>query len=489
LTNKNISKNRMSEEYSYSGRRSSRNSSKPYIPINYSEEKPQEEDIFIEKKKPIMKEQSSKPINSFLKTSPPPPKSKSKSIKTIEAAKNIQQKLELFKLEYKKEKEKLSTQFQAKLYFFEKNLILKKFQENQMTIHDLPSIESQFFEEREIALEIVKLDGMFLKNFLGEFKNDKTIAMESIKQNGFSIEFINHDLLIHNPMIFIEAYKTSPDIKERNFILPYSVLHQIALNIQFRGLDYFGLIVEIFQIGVDVEKNADAHYQLGLVYLEGSKKDFQKAKVLLEQAIKLKHPEALKKLKMLNAILNSFNSEEISNLERRTNINEYNIISKIGKGAQGTVYKVKRKKDDAIFAMKSMELDLDDLNISIKEVIMMTKVKHPRVCEIVDFFAEVNEESESFMFHIIMPVYKNDLFHYLHNNVTSINESVIIDFIKEITEAIHHLHSNGIIHRDLKPENIFISQENTTVIGDFGLSCQSSMKTLRKTKVGTLSKF
>jgi tRNA A-37 threonylcarbamoyl transferase component Bud32 len=485
----------MSEEYGYSGKRSSRSSTsyKP-SPIPTSIE-PNSFDLFQETETensnlPSVKSSASKPkssMNSFLKTSFE--KEKPKKFKTIEAAKQIQQKLEIIKLEYKKEKEKLSTEFQTKKNFFEKKLILKKFQENKMAILDLPSIQSQFYLEREIALEIVKIDGMFLGNFSDEFKKDKTIAMESIKQNGFSLEFINQDLLVHNPMIFIEAYKTSPDIKEKNFILPYSVLHQIALNIQFRGLDYFGLIVEIFQIGAEIERNADAHYQLGLIYFEGSEKDFQKAKILFEQAIKLKHPEALNKLKMLNTILNSFNSEEISNLERRTNINEYNIISKIGKGAQGTVYKVKRKKDDAIFAMKSMELDLDDLNSSIKEVIMMTKVKHPRVCEIIDFFAEVNDESESFMFHIIMPVYKNDLFHYLHKNVDSVNESVIIDFIKEITEAIHHLHSNGIIHRDIKPENVFISQNNSTVVGDFGLSCQSSMKTLRKTKVGTLSKL
>ena len=65
----------------------------------------------------------------------------------------------------------------------------------------------------------------------------------------------------------------------------------------------------------------------------------------------------------------------------------------------------------------------------------------------------------------------------------------IFNIFIQLCQGINFIHSKGIIHRDLKPQNIFITKELKIKIGDFGFSCQSSMKTMRKTVVGTMSKF
>eukprot|EP01080_Neovahlkampfia_damariscottae_P009253 gene9253-1340_t len=404
---------------------------------------------------------------------------------TIQKIKNIRtEQLQPLKTKQQIEEKNIKEKYDQNRLFYEKLLILKKLKENRMSVSE---VDFKFYSDSQIVLELVRIDGMLLKNATEQLKSSKNIAMESVKQNGRSIQFVNSTLLVENPIIFLEAYKTSPEIKNDDFLISYEILHQIALNLQFRGLlNYEDIIIEIFEKGV-ISKHADAHYQLGIIYFEGSEKDFEKAKTLFEEAIRLKHSKAMKKLKSLNVILNSFNNEEITVLETKTNINEYNILSKIGRGAQGTVFKVKRKKDDSIFAMKSMELDLDDLNSSIKEVIMITKLKHPRICEMIDFFTDINEESEVFIFHIVMPLYNSDLYHFIIKNKNSLSENQLIEYVKQLSEAIQHMHQNGIIHRDLKPENIFISDDQKLIVGDFGLSCQSSMKTLRKTKVGTMN--
>lgn len=46
--------------------------------------------------------------------------------------------------------------------------------------------------------------------------------------------------------------------------------------------------------------------------------------------------------------------------------------------------------------------------------------------------------------------------------------------LRQILEALVHIHSHGIIHRDLKPENIFIDGANNPRIGDFGLATTES---------------
>lgn len=42
--------------------------------------------------------------------------------------------------------------------------------------------------------------------------------------------------------------------------------------------------------------------------------------------------------------------------------------------------------------------------------------------------------------------------------------------LRQILEALSHIHSQGIIHRDLKPMNIFIDRNNDVKVGDFGLA-------------------
>jgi serine/threonine protein kinase len=50
-----------------------------------------------------------------------------------------------------------------------------------------------------------------------------------------------------------------------------------------------------------------------------------------------------------------------------------------------------------------------------------------------------------------------------------------------------YVHSKKVLHRDLKPQNIFLTDKIEVKIGDFGLSSHTSMKTLKKTVVGTMS--
>ena len=67
-----------------------------------------------------------------------------------------------------------------------------------------------------------------------------------------------------------------------------------------------------------------------------------------------------------------------------------------------------------------------------------------------------------------------------------LKETIIINFIKQITKGTAYLHNKKIIHRDLKPSNIFISSENRLKIGDFGISKKhTSTMSMANTLVGT----
>jgi serine/threonine protein kinase len=61
------------------------------------------------------------------------------------------------------------------------------------------------------------------------------------------------------------------------------------------------------------------------------------------------------------------------------------------------------------------------------------------------------------------------LFDYL-NEVTCLNIKEAAEYLKDIIEALTHMHDKSIAHRDIKPENIVISSEGVAKLCDFGWS-------------------
>jgi serine/threonine protein kinase len=62
----------------------------------------------------------------------------------------------------------------------------------------------------------------------------------------------------------------------------------------------------------------------------------------------------------------------------------------------------------------------------------------------------------------------------------------IVDYVKQLAEALHHMHEKRIIHRDLKPANILIFGDGTLKLSDLGLGRYMSNETIKAfSRVGT----
>jgi serine/threonine protein kinase len=165
---------------------------------------------------------------------------------------------------------------------------------------------------------------------------------------------------------------------------------------------------------------------------------------------------------------------------------EYEIIKKLGKGAQGIVYLANKKKEQKEVAIKKVICDgLDDANQYIQEGSQVVQLKHKNLVEYLDFYLEPIEED--MFFCTVMPVYsKGDLEKYITSN-NNLTELDFVDLFIEIINGIDYLHEKNIIHRDLKPENVFMTEEDNKMsikIGDFGLSTNFSLKKSKQTYCG-----
>ena len=165
----------------------------------------------------------------------------------------------------------------------------------------------------------------------------------------------------------------------------------------------------------------------------------------------------------------------------------FEILEKLGEGAYSIVYKVKRKEDSNIYALKKVKLkglsDKEKQN-ALNEVRILASVKSPFVISYKEAFIE--EETETLC--IVMEYAdKGDLYQkilHLKKIGCLIEEIDAWKIFIQMVRGLKSLHDLKILHRDLKSANIFLFSDGTAKIGDLNVS-KVAQKGLGYTQTGT----
>lgn len=159
--------------------------------------------------------------------------------------------------------------------------------------------------------------------------------------------------------------------------------------------------------------------------------------------------------------------EEESNLEYATSgfdINGYDIIREIGRGAMATVYLAIQKSLERKVAIKvcgrSNNKDVRDR--FVREARIMARLSHRNLCAVYNI-GVTYEAAYLVMEHL--PA--GSLYDRMGERI-SVEKCVAI--LIELTNGLYCMHESGIVHRDLKPANIIFRDESTPVLVDFGIS-------------------
>ena len=151
----------------------------------------------------------------------------------------------------------------------------------------------------------------------------------------------------------------------------------------------------------------------------------------------------------------------------------FEILEKLGDGAYSVVYKVKRKEDSNIYALKKVNLKgitEKEKENALNEVRILASVKSPFVISYKEAFIE--EESETLC--IVMEYAdRGDLYQkivHLKKMGCLIEEIDAWKIFIQMTRGLKSLHDLKILHRDLKSANIFLFSDGTAKIGDLNVS-------------------
>lgn len=151
----------------------------------------------------------------------------------------------------------------------------------------------------------------------------------------------------------------------------------------------------------------------------------------------------------------------------------YQIISVIGSGGTGVVYKGHHLKMDRSMAIKMMHSHMvarpDALKRFYEEAKTIAQLKHHNIITLFDFGIGPNNQPFLVMDYIEGPSLKKQI---ENNGPLSMEEMRTI--LAQVVDGLAYAHSEGIVHQDLKPENIMLtkvnqSQDKVTLV-DFGMA-------------------
>ena len=151
----------------------------------------------------------------------------------------------------------------------------------------------------------------------------------------------------------------------------------------------------------------------------------------------------------------------------------FEIINKIGNGSYSEVFKVRRKEDKKLYALKKVKLknlkEKEKQN-SLNEIRILASIKSPFVISYKEAF--FTEEDKSL--NLVMEYADNgDLYQKIKlfkKKKMFFEEKDIWKISIQITRGLKSLHHLNILHRDFKCANIFLFSDGTAKIGDLNVS-------------------
>lgn len=160
-------------------------------------------------------------------------------------------------------------------------------------------------------------------------------------------------------------------------------------------------------------------------------------------------------------------------------VGHYAIISQIGSGGQGVIFRARDTILNRDVALKVPHLHLLSepalCNRYLREARSLAVLDHPNILRI---FEAGDMQGLPYLIFDYCP--DGNLCEWTKSNSHQVAPRTAASWVYQLAQGLHHAHQRNILHRDIKPNNIFIQRQSqnassddlglTLKLGDFGLA-------------------
>ena len=154
-------------------------------------------------------------------------------------------------------------------------------------------------------------------------------------------------------------------------------------------------------------------------------------------------------------------------LQTGVKLGPYEIVSPLGAGGMGEVYRARDSRLERDVAVKvlpaSFSSDAERLRRFEQEARAVAALNHPNILAVYDI--GTHEGSP----YLVSELLEGETLRERLGG-GALPARKVIDYAVQAAHGLAAAHEKGIVHRDLKPENLFITKDGRLKILDFGLA-------------------
>jgi len=155
-----------------------------------------------------------------------------------------------------------------------------------------------------------------------------------------------------------------------------------------------------------------------------------------------------------------------------TKLGPYEVLSPLGAGGMGEVYRARDTRLERVIAIKvlpeSFAADAESLRRFEQEAKAVAALNHPNILSVHDI------GQQNGIRYIVTELLDGQTLREKLNN-GPLSSKRAIEYGLQIVQGLAAAHEKGIIHRDLKPANLFVNKDGRIKILDFGLAKQNPL--------------
>ena len=155
--------------------------------------------------------------------------------------------------------------------------------------------------------------------------------------------------------------------------------------------------------------------------------------------------------------------------------NRYEVLSQLGKGGMGTVYKCLDKTSGKSVALKTISSELMqnsyEMDLTKENFNLVSELHHPYIAN----YNALEQDLERRSYYLVMEfVDGEDIRYYLRRMKKDGADtgSLLMKLIRQAAEALDYAHKKKIVHRDIKPANMMVDRDGNLKLLDFGLAAR-----------------
>ena len=151
----------------------------------------------------------------------------------------------------------------------------------------------------------------------------------------------------------------------------------------------------------------------------------------------------------------------------------YEIISLLGQGGMGAVYKARQPAVKRMIALKILLKEFADNETVVKrfhqEALAASRLTHPNTIKVFDF-----GQTDDGVLFMAMELLRGESLAHAISRSGPMPPKRVIHILRQCCKSLSEAHKGGIIHRDLKPDNIFLvdieGERDFAKVLDFGVA-------------------